>query len=250
MTAAWPTTASPPQLAAGELHVWRARIDELAQQLAALRAALPPDERERAEQFRMPLSQARFIVARALTRWLIGHYLDVAPSAIRFAIGPIGKLHLPWPEPLHFNATHSGQVVLVAIARDGDVGVDVEHLRPLPKFQELAERYYCQREIATLSVLPEEQRQRAFFLAWTRKEALLKGVGKGLTFPLCDVEVTLAPGEPAKLLQFGAVAGEHAPWKLAHLDPAEDYVGAVATTQPTTRLHQFHWNALGESFLI
>ena len=132
-------------------------------------------------------------------RTLLCRYLQLEASQLNFAVGPIGKLHLPPPEPLKFNATHSGNMILVAVSRDGDVGVDVEHLRPLPKFQELAERYYCQREIETLNRLAHDIRQRAFFLAWTRKEALLKGDGKGLTFPLCDVEVTLTPDEPARL---------------------------------------------------
>ena len=84
-------------------------------------------------------------------------------------------------------------------------------------------------------------KQRAFFLAWTRKEALLKGDGKGLTFPLCDVEVTLTPDEPARLVQFGEVAGDAAPWRLLHLEPGDGYVGAVAITHDAPRLRLFHW---------
>ena len=181
-------------------------------------------------------------VWRALTRSLLCHYLALETSQLNFAVGPIGKLHLPPPEPLKFNATHSGQVVLVAVSRDADVGVDVEHLRRVTQFEELAERYYCQREIATLHALPPEQKHRAFFLAWTRKEALLKGVGRGLTFPLCDVEVTLRPDEPARLIQFGEVAGDAAPWRLMHLEPGEDYVGAVAVAHDATRVRLFHWS--------
>jgi 4'-phosphopantetheinyl transferase len=242
MDAVWPSLDRPPEIAAGELHVWRARTDELAPRVEQLRSELPPDELERSHRFRIPADQARFIVARALTRRLIRHYLGWGESPFEFSVGPIGKLHLPAPEPLKFNATHSGHMVLVAISRDADVGVDVEHLRSLPKFQELAERYYCPQEIATLNTLPAELKQRAFFLAWTRKEALLKGVGKGLTFPLCDVEVTLTPGEPARLLQFGDVAGDAAPWRLVHLEPGEEYVGAVAVAHEVSALRLFHWS--------
>jgi 4'-phosphopantetheinyl transferase len=208
----------------------------------ALRAALPEDEQRRSHQYRIPADQARFVLARSLTRMLLSHYLAIDASQLTLAVGPIGKLHLPPPEPLKFNATHSGDMVLVALTRDADVGVDVEHLRRVTKYEELAQRYYCEREIATLQALPPESRHRAFFLAWTRKEALLKGVGKGLTFPLCQVEVTLTPDEPAQLVQFGEVAGDAAPWRLLHLEPGEGYVGAVATTHVSPRLSLFHWN--------
>jgi 4'-phosphopantetheinyl transferase len=244
MTAAWQSVSALPEILPGELHVWRARIDELHPQLEALRATLPDDERDRSHRFRIPHDQSRFIIARALTRTLLCRYLQLEAAQLAFAVGPIGKLHLPPPEPLKFNATHSGHMVMVAVSREGDVGVDVENLRPLPKFQELAERYYCQREIATLAALPPDLRQRAFFLAWTRKEALLKGVGKGLTFPLCDVEVTLTPDAPARLIQFGEVAGDDAPWRLIHLEPGEGYVGAVAITHAAPQVRLFHWNGL------
>jgi 4'-phosphopantetheinyl transferase len=241
MSGPWPTTAAPPPLPPGELHVWRAETTLAADALAAILSALPDDEQHAAQQVRIPAARARFIVARGLTRWLLAHYLQCDVRAVQLTYGPIGKLHLAPPEPLRFNATHSGDLVLVAIARDADVGVDVELLRPLPKFQELAERYYCQREIATLAALAADARHAAFFLAWTRKEALLKGVGKGLTFPLCDVEVTLTPGEPARLLKFGDTPGDAAPWRLWHLEPGEGYVGAVAATQPSLAVRQFSW---------
>jgi 4'-phosphopantetheinyl transferase len=241
MTAAWQSLATPPEILPGELHVWRARIDDLSEHVETLRGGLPDDERERSQRFRIPADQARFIIARALTRTLLCRYLQLEAADLNFAVGPIGKLHLPPPEPLKFNATHSGNMILVAVSRDGDVGVDVEHLRPLPKFQELAERYYCQREIETLNTLAHDMKQRAFFLAWTRKEALLKGDGKGLTFPLCDVEVTLTPDEPARLIQFGHIAGDAAPWRLLHLEPGDGYVGAVAIMHEAPRLRLFHW---------
>lgn len=244
MCAAWSTVASPPELPSDGLHIWRARTDQFTDRLESLRAALPADEQARSHKFRILADQARFIVARALTRWLLGHYLQIEAKAVPFAVGPIGKLHLPPPEPLKFNATHSGNMVLVAVCREADVGVDVEHLRSLPKFEELAERYYCEREIATLRALDPDDRHRAFFLAWTRKEALLKGVGKGLTFPLCNVEVTLTPGQPAKLIQFGDVAGDAAPWRLLHLEPAEGYVAAAAVTHDAPRLQLFSWEGM------
>ena len=81
-------------------------------------------------------------------------------------------------------------------------------------------------------VLDPGDRVRGFFNAWTRKEAIVKALGRGLSIPLDSFEVALRPDEPPAVLDWnvpGAAAGR---WQLHHLEPRRGYVGALAFSRP------------------
>ena len=101
---------------------------------------------------------------------------------------------------LRFNLAHSHELALYAFTRGREIGVDIEYLRALPDADQIADRFFSARENATLQALPASQRRQAFFNCWTRKEAYIKAIGKGLSQPLDQFEVSLAPGDPARLL--------------------------------------------------
>jgi len=102
---------------------------------------------------------------------------------------------------LRFNQSHSGEYALVAVAQCGEVGVDLECDRQLPDLEEMADRSFSAAERVVFHALPANDRLEAFFNCWTRKEAFLKALGDGLVRPLDNFEVSLTPGQPAKLLQ-------------------------------------------------
>ena len=158
---------------------------------------LAPDETARAARFHFDHLQRRFILSRGALRILLGHYLDIAANRIEFRYGSRGKPSLAAPAGIHFNASHSGDVALFAFTLHCEIGVDVEEMRPISDMREIASRFFCAEESTELMALPADERERAFFLCWTRKEAYLKAVGEGLYAPLNDFCVTLRPGEPA-----------------------------------------------------
>jgi 4'-phosphopantetheinyl transferase len=73
-----------------------------------------------------------------------------------------------------------------------------------------------------------------FFNCWTRKEAFLKALGDGLHYPLDAFEVSLAPGEPARILRVAETPGEDCGWCLESFIPAPGYVGALVTRTANT----------------
>src|SRR4029077_13081267 len=99
-----------------------------------------------------------------------------------------------------FNASHSDGRLLVAIARGREVGIDVERRRPVADWRGLAGRYFAAAEVAALDRLDEADREQAFFRCWTRKEAYIKAHGLGMSLPLDQFAVSVAAGEPARLL--------------------------------------------------
>jgi 4'-phosphopantetheinyl transferase len=95
-------------------------------------------------------------------------------------------------------------------------------------FELLAKRFFSPREYDVLHALPEEARNRAFFNCWTRKEAYIKGRGEGLTLPLRQFDVSLEPGEPARLLNSRTHPADVARWSLQALSPGHGYAAAIA----------------------
>jgi 4'-phosphopantetheinyl transferase len=127
---------------------------------------------------------------------VLAELLAADPARLVFQYGADGKPALAAPFDhcgLHFNVSHSGPLLLVAVAAGAFVGVDLEQHRPLNDRDGLVRRYFSESENRAYFELPEVQRQEAFFAAWARKEALVKALGRGLRFPLRDFDVSLQP---------------------------------------------------------
>jgi 4'-phosphopantetheinyl transferase len=129
---------------------------------------------------------------------------------------------------VRFNASHSGGLALFAITLDREIGVDIEHVRPMRDLEGIAARFFSTRETADLMSLPEDQREEGFFRCWTRKEAYIKAIGDGLSVPLDSFAVSLEPGEAARMIQLGGSAGRAAAWSMHDLVIAPGYAAALA----------------------
>jgi 4'-phosphopantetheinyl transferase len=129
--------------------------------------------------------------------------------------------------PLSFNVSHSFGVALIAVRTGGEVGVDVERVRPFENDLGLAERFFCAAESVALRALGEGRRE-AFFHVWTRKEAYLKAGGLGLSGGLERVEVSVPPDDPPRVLRIDGSEEAARRWSLRALLPLPGYVGALA----------------------
>ncbi len=218
-------------LAPGELRLWTIPLDPPSQAVEALSRLLSPDEQERAARFRFDIHRRRYAVGRGALRRLLGRELGLAPEAVSFAYGPRGKPFLAARHAasgLQFNLSNSEELALVGFLHGREVGVDVEFLKPMPDAEEIGERFFSIPERHVLHRVPQLEKEIAFFNAWTRKEAYLKAVGEGLAVALDSFDVTLAPGEPARMLALNGDAAAAERWFYLHLDPQPRYVGAVA----------------------
>jgi 4'-phosphopantetheinyl transferase len=207
----WPVVTQVPELVAKELEL-----------------VLQPEEKRRAYQFRFENLRCSFIARRAALRVLLGRYLNMGATSIDFSYETRGKPKIVGNSPVRFNVSHSGGLALFAFAAHCDVGIDVEQIRPLPDIQSIAEQHFCSQEAAELLSLPPDQREHAFFLCWTRKEAYIKATGDGLSTPLNEFRVTLRPDEPAALLHLAHDANAAKPWALHDLNLDSNYAAALA----------------------
>jgi len=226
-------------LQSDEVHVWRTALDLPESQVRSLRQTLTADECQRAERYVFEKDRTHFVVARGLLRVLLGRYLRQEPQHLRFTYGLHGKPALATDMgrvALRFNVSHSHGLALYAITRGREVGVDVERIRPAVVQEKVAERFFSPREVTVLRALPTPLQAPAFFACWTRKEAYIKAKGDGLSLPLDQFDVSLAPGEPAALLHTTRDPQEAACWALQDLAPAPGYRAAVAVAGHDWRL--------------
>jgi len=229
-----------------EVHVWWAALDIEASHLRSLQQTLAEEEQARAERFYVPRDRACFIAARGLLRTILGRYLGVAPGGLRFSYNPFGKPALaaaPGQAALRFNLSHSHGLAVYAVTRNREVGVDLERVRADFAWEPLLEQALSAREQAVLRALPTPLKQAAFFAGWTRKEAYLKARGEGLRLPLPQIEVSLAPGEPATLLSSAGDLAEARRWSLWELRPGPGYAAALAVEGHSSRLNCRRWPA-------
>jgi 4'-phosphopantetheinyl transferase len=211
------------------VHVWSARLKEFAGQTARLLRLLSPDERDRAERFHFTKDREHFIAARSLLRILLSRYLDSPPHQLSFNYNPYGKPALAGHDgSLRFNLSHSNGIALYAFTREREVGIDVEYIRRDVVEEAVAERFFSAQEVKSLRSLPAEVQPQAFFNCWTRKEAFIKAIGEGLSYPLDEFDVSLIPEEPAALLGTRNDPPEAARWSLSALPVDEGYAAALA----------------------
>lgn len=215
----WPVRDGPPTLEMGDVHLWAVPLDLEPEAQAALVRFLADDERARSRRYVSAVVGARFAVGRGVLRALLGAYAQMPPAELVLAAGVRGKPMLvgPGPEWLRFNMAHSHTLALVAVARDVDVGIDVEHRRAVPAAETLAARYLHADDARALAALPPSERSDAFLRRWARAEATLKATGEGLAGPLALDDRFL----------------------VHDLAPRADYVGAVAIPPPARRLRCF-----------
>src|SRR5260370_5815636 len=211
-----------------EIHVWRASLDQPPACVAALEPTLSLGECSRAERYRFARDRQHFIIRRGLLRQMLGDYLGIEPARLHFHTGPYGKPELaeiPGAYMPHFNVSHSHEFALFAFARDHEVGVDIEYVRPVVEAEQIAGRYFSAQERDALRNLPPDRMYEQFFIYWTRLEAYLNASGAGLA--VAESQGLLSPEHTARPL--------YAP--IYSIQPALGYVAALALqAKPPTAL--------------
>ncbi len=192
----------------------------------------------RMERFRFEKPRQQFIASRGMLRAVLAGYVDQAAEEITLTFGKRGKPGLVEGE-LQFNLTHSEDVLLLGITKGRRIGVDVEFVHPLEDMLMMARQNFSAYEQHVLFTLPEDQQEQAFFNCWTRKEAYIKATGDGFSMPLRNFDVTMIPGEAARMLRAEGVDPER--WTLHHLEPYTGYVGAICVEGAVASIEQIEF---------
>jgi 4'-phosphopantetheinyl transferase len=215
------------------VRLWIVRLEASEDNFARSLGALSPEETARAERFHFDRHRRAFVMGRAALRVLLASYLGLDAAAVEFVYGPQGKPDLAptlknVSPSLRFNASNSGDLAAYAFTHGCEIGVDVERYRALPDLESIARRYFSPEETAELLQLSPNETTAGFFNCWTRKEAVIKAMGGGLSIPLDSFRVTLGPGAAARMVSLGGNNDAGGRWTLDDFIPAPEYAGAIA----------------------
>lgn len=177
------------------VHLWQASFSAWEVESTRLAQHLNHEERERMRRFRDPGLAARYLIGRGLLRELLGKYMGAAPAEVQIAVNDHGKPELPGSggRPLHFNLAHTDGIALYGFTGLCPIGVDVEGIAPGRPDPLEARRILSDEEWAAWQALPEGEQSLLFCQTWTRKEAILKALGVGLSIEPDTFAVGFAP---------------------------------------------------------
>jgi 4'-phosphopantetheinyl transferase len=212
-----------------EIHLWCAdpcSLEEAAIHRAAL-ALLSPDEHERCARLSLASDRRIYLGTRALVRTVLSRYRDVPPATWRFAANAHGRPEIAAPSTaLRFNLSNTVGLVVCAVTRDREIGVDVENLERTPPF-DIAERFLTRDELATLKSLPPSEQPSRLFAYWTLKESYAKARGRGLTLSFDQFGFDLRPQAPPRIVIDSRLGDDADSWQLAQLRPTERHLVSV-----------------------
>jgi len=219
------------QLKNDNVDAWCVSLLMDASSLNSVRDFLAKDERMKADRLRFKRVRNNYIAARGLLRLILAAYLNQQPKHLEFQYGQHGKPALADElsrTGITFNMSHSHGMALYCVGLERQLGADIEKIREDMSFEKIAKRFFSSLEYEALQKLPDDQLKYGFFNCWTRKEAYIKAKGEGLSSLISRFAVSLAPGEPAALLDHQLDAGEVNRWSIMDLDVGPGYTAALA----------------------
>jgi len=248
----WATPHEPLFLCRNEVHVWWLTLDEYAVYLERFLERLSAEELERAGRYYNQKDRDHFVIARGITRTLLGGYLTLAPKEVQFRYNSFGKPAIAnQNKDLRFNLSHSHGLALLAVTREREVGVDIEYQCIETPTEDIAKRFFSAVEVMSLAALPKDMQLEGFFKCWTRKEAFIKAIGEGLSFPLDQFSVSFHPSELPKLRHVAGNSQETNRWSFWDVSPNSEYAAALVVEGTNLQLSCFrglpHLGGIGGS---
>jgi 4'-phosphopantetheinyl transferase len=221
----------PAQVGPDEVCVWRASLDQIAWDHDRFERLLSVDEREKSKRFVFERDRKRYAIGRAVLRIILARYLALQPAEISFRYEHYGKPMIDGAN-LSFNMSESAGCAVYALTRNRRIGVDIEQIRDIAEMDRIAHRFFSKPEYELLCASTGSMKQKTFFDFWTRKEALVKGVGAGLSMPLHTFDVSANPDEPIRLVRLKSDLGEVCQWALYDLGQNHRFSAALAVEWP------------------
>lgn len=215
------------------IHVYTIDLLRVREDENRLLTFLSHEEITRADRFLSPIHRQRFIASHGALRVILSQYLNISPGDIRFSISQHKKPALQTPNPLglQFNLSHSDEIAVCALTLNHAIGIDIEKMK-ISYNPDTAKRFFNPEEYDALLKLSPEERRPGFYRLWSRKEALIKALGLGLTLPLSSFSVSVHP--ETEVLLF-----ENRHWTIMPLNIHSDYQSALATDQEVKEITIF-----------
>ncbi len=236
---AWKSAPRKLSLHHKEVHIWKINLPISGKAQDFLKKNLSCDELLRVNRFCFNTDKERSIISRGALRDILARYLNCVPKDICFGYNVFGKPYLEGGG-LYFNLSHSGRCIVFAMTKNSHIGIDIEKFRYDFDCLSIARRFFSQNEYQKLLGISGDDRHINFYRFWTRKEALVKALGVGLSFPLKELDDCLSPVKIQCVQTFNEIHGQCL-WYLQEIHPQKNYIVAVVTAQKHSKIRLWNW---------
>lgn len=236
------TNDHPKDLVPGCLDIWRIHIPSVP--VGEIEFLLSAQEKSRTEKYKFDKDRSSYAVSRSALRLILGKYLKENPQKLNFSYNSYGKPALDslLKRKNYFNVSHSGEFALIAIGPDAEMGIDIELMRELD-YLGLAEHFFSFREQTEIRRLPSDFLKKGFYTVWTRKEAFIKAIGMGLSFPLKEFDVSINLREIPQIRIHKSQSVFDTGWEIHDIVTENQYCAAlVIPGNKFTKIRAFNFN--------
>ncbi len=206
---------------------------------------LSEEEILRAETYHLPLDRRSYVIIRGVLKRLLSHFSGVGEKEIAFDCGKNGKLFLSSDPDLQFNLSHAGEAFVIGLTRGREIGIDMEHLDRSLNISKLEAYLFTTEELQQFHNMEHSYRQEAFINSWTRKEAILKATGDGLTQPMNTLDVAFTKDGHCLLATDDQFPMQKTNWFLESCILMDNYRVSVAIKGQTDDLQYISANECG-----
>ena len=212
-----------------EIDFWHSSLETTPEKYQQAWQILDDEEKSRAAKFSNALLQQRYVSAHGQLRRILAQYLEVSPASLLFLKTARGKPYLADYPGLAFNLSHTSEDMAVAVAKNCQIGVDIEQSKQRLNLADLVKRCFAEPEAVYWHQLPEDKQQQAFYQFWTRKEAFVKATGLGITVGLHDCIIN--PHQPQSFLSVPAQCGAASAWHCRDIFVGQNLCAAVVANK-------------------
>jgi 4'-phosphopantetheinyl transferase len=222
-----------------QVHVWQVNLKTLPANATKLTGTLSSEELERAGKFKFQQDREHFILFHSQLRLILSKYYDCQPGEFIFRYNSCKKPLISNPEfeGLKFNMSHSEDLMLVGLCKHKEIGIDVEKVREVDELDNIANENFSAQEIKYLT--DSSDKTNTFFKIWTRKEAFIKAIGKGIHFPLKSFGIELT--SPVSLEHLVILNHPSWPdqWRTSELKVSDGYIASLAINSDKFKILYF-----------
>lgn len=191
----------------GEIHIWIVNMLEHYDNYNDYLHLLSSHEYKRANNYAFEKDKQRFVISRGILKTLIAKYLLICPKQVRLSINKYGKPYIKkinnLNKMLHFNVSHSENIILYIFSEKNKVGIDIEKPKIMNNLDNIAKMVFTDKEYHTFMLIPKLYKSKFFYQCWSRKEAFIKALGTGLAYPLNKVNVIVIQKKYMHLISVG-----------------------------------------------
>jgi 4'-phosphopantetheinyl transferase len=219
-------------LDSGEIHLWLAYCEEIDERLyAGYRKLLSAEEKAQETRFHFPRDRRRYLVTRVLVRCVLSRYASTLPEEWMFCADRYGRPDIANGQAnnagLSFNISHTDGLIVLAVLKNGRIGVDTENIRAREASIDIARHYFAASEVEALTAAPLQDQQYRFFEYWTFKEAYIKARGIGLSLPLDKFQFHYPSARGVEIEIDPELKDLPARWQFWQFSPAPQYLVAI-----------------------